>query len=44
MNKIKRLTTYLEVVRNNVQSSTGELKEFWLREIRKTEVKIAGLK
>ncbi len=44
MNKLKRLITYLEVVRNNAQSSTGELKEFWLREVRKTEAKIAGLK
>jgi len=43
MNHIKRLQKYLELVTNNIQSTTGPLQEFWQREAKKTSAKIASL-
>ncbi len=39
----KRLIKYLELVRNNLENSSGELNEFWKREERKTVLKISNL-
>lgn len=43
MNTIKRLKLYLELVKLNVSGTTGELKAFWEREVRKTSAKIERL-
>jgi len=43
MKDIKRLKIYLELVNKNIAASTGEVKEFWKRELRKTSNKIATL-
>jgi hypothetical protein len=40
---MKRRIKYLAIVRKNIENSVGELKEFWLREERKTLAKIAKL-
>ena len=43
MDKVKRLTTYLDKVQANLKDSSGALKEFWEREFRKTNAKIQAL-
>ena len=43
MNKIKDLNKYLENVDRALKASSGALKEFWLREERKTKSKIVSL-
>ncbi len=43
MKDIKRLNKYVELVQTNIQGSTGPLKEFWERELRKTNAKIAKI-
>ncbi len=43
MKTIERLKIYVELVQKNIQASSGELKEFWLRELKKTESKIGKL-
>ncbi len=42
MKDVKRLTRYLELVTKNIKESTGELKEFWLREFKKTNAKLGS--
>ncbi len=43
MDRLKRLNTYLETVKNNINNATGELKLFWQREEKKTAAKIKSL-
>lgn len=43
MKTLERLKKYLELVKQNSNDTTGELKAFWEREIKKTSAKIARL-
>lgn len=38
-----RLQKYLELVKNNISGSSGELQEFWKREEKKTSLRIGKL-
>jgi len=40
---ILRLQKYVETVNTNISGSSGELKLFWQRELKKAKAKIAGL-
>lgn len=41
--RLLRLNKYLDHVRKNVSTSIGELKEFWVREERKTQSRISKI-
>lgn len=43
MSKIKALQDYVDKVKNSLSTSTGPKKEFWERELRKTNAKIQEL-
>jgi hypothetical protein len=43
MTELIRLNKYLDVVRNNLKTATGSLKEFWEREEKRTLSKIGKL-
>jgi hypothetical protein len=43
MSEVKRLNEYLEKVRASLRATKGEMKNFWLREERRTMARIAKL-
>jgi len=43
MNTVKRLKKYVEFIQHSMLNSSGALKEFWERELKKTLVKIGKL-